>query len=151
MNLLDRLTADMKAAMKSGDKPRLGTIRMLLSEARTADLQKPPTTPEKMVASHHKKLVKAREEYDKLGKPGEVASLDAEIAVAEEYVPQPAAAGETASLVDAFLAEHADFAKGDIGRATGLFMKQNGGGGVDPRRGQRPHPRGAIGPLTPPP
>ena len=126
MTLIDRLTSDMKLAMKGGDKPRLGTIRMLLSEARTADLQKPPSTPEKMVASHHKKLVKAREEYDKLGKADEVASLDAEIAVAEEYVPKQAAAGETSSLVDAFLAEHAELGKSDIGKATGMFMKQNG-------------------------
>ena len=127
MSLIDRLTADMKAAMKAGDKPRLGTIRMLLSEARTADLQKPPSTPEKMVAAHHKRLVKAREEYEKLGKSEEVAGLDAEIAVADEYVPKPAGGGETASLVDAFLAEHAEFGKGDVGRATGMFMKQHGG------------------------
>ena len=127
MSLIDRLTADMKAAMKGGDKPRLSTIRMLLSEARTADLQKPPSTPEKMVAAHYKRLVKAREEYEKLGKSEEVTGLDTEIAVAEEYVPQQAAGGETAALVDAFLAEHAEFAKSDVGRATGMFMKKNGG------------------------
>ena len=133
MTLIDRLTADMKTAMKSGDKPRLGTIRMLLSEARAADLQRPPSTPEKMVALHHKKLVKAREEYEKLAKPDEVAGLDAEIAVAEAYLPRQVPAAETLSLVDAFLAEHADFGKGDVGRATGMFMKQHGasGGAVD--------------------
>ena len=127
MSLTDRLTTDMKAAMKSGDKPRLSVIRMLLAEARNADLQKPPTTPEKMVAAHHKRLVKAREEYAKLGKAEEVSNLDTEIAVVEEYVPKAAGGEETAGLVDAFLAEHAEFGVGDVGRATGMFMKQHAG------------------------
>lgn len=130
-DLITRLQADMKSAMKAGEKERLGTIRMLLSEARSADLQKPPSTPEKMVEAHYKRLKKGREEYERLGKADEVAGLDREIALTENYVPRQASSGEANALVDQFLADHADFGPSDVGRATGLFMKANAGT-VDP-------------------
>ena len=130
-DLISRLQADMKTALKAGEKEKLGVIRMLLAEAKNADLQKPPSTPQKMVEAHYKRLKKSREEYEKLGKPDEVAQLDREITVVEAYVPRQASAGDTANLVDAFLAEHPEFTGGDVGRATGQFMKANGGN-VDP-------------------
>lgn len=125
--LITRLQTDMTSAMKAGEKERLGTIRMLLSEARTADLQKPPSTPQKMIEAHYKRLKKSREEYERLGKAEEVAGLDREIAVTEAYVPKQATSEETAALVDGFLAGHPDLGPGDIGRATGMFMKQHAG------------------------
>lgn len=130
-DLTTRLQTDMRAAMKAGQKDRLSTIRMLLSEAKNADLQKPPSTPQKMVEAHGKRLRKAREEYERLGKPDEVAKLTAELAVVDEYLPKQASGEETARLVDAFLAEHPELKSADVGRATGMFMKQHAGS-VDP-------------------
>lgn len=130
-DLITRLQTDMKAAMKAGQKDRLSTIRMLLSEAKNADLQKPPSTPQKMVEAHGKRLRKAREEYERLGKLDEVSKLTAELAVVDEYLPRQASSEETAQLVDAFLAEHPELKSADAGRATGMFMKQHGGS-VDP-------------------
>ncbi len=125
--LLSRLQNDMKQAMKAGQRPRLDAIRMMLSEARNADLQKPPSTPQKMVEAHAKRLRKSREEYEKLNKPDEVAKLDAELAVIAEYLPKQASPEETARLVEAFLADHPELTTADAGRATGLFMKQHAG------------------------
>lgn len=130
-DVTEKLTADMKAAMKAGDRDRLGVIRMLLAEARSADLQGPSTTPLSMVQGYHKRLKKSRDEYDKLGEADTVKTLDAELAVVEEYVPKQAGAGETQAKVDAFLDAHPDFGPRDIGKATGLFMKEHGAGGVD--------------------
>ena len=126
-DLISRLQSDMKLAMKAGDRPRLDAIRMMLSEAKNADLQKPPSTPEKMVEAHVKRLRKGREEYERLGKPEEVAKLEQELAVVSEYLPKQASAEETAKLVAAFLAEHAELTAADAGRATGMFMKQHAG------------------------
>ena len=126
-DVLTRLTADMKAAMKGGDKSRLQVIRMLVSEARSADLQKPPSTPQKMVSAYHKRLVKGREEYEKAGDADKLAELDAELAVVEGYVPQQASAAETDVLVDDFLAQHPEMGPRDVGKATGLFMREHGG------------------------
>ena len=126
-DLISRLQNDMMLAMKAGDRPRLDAIRMMLSEAKNADLQKPPSTPEKMVEAHAKRLRKGREEYERLGKPEEVAKLEQELAVVSEYLPKQASAEETAKLVDSFLAEHPELTAADAGRATGLFMKQHAG------------------------
>lgn len=130
-DLITRLQNDMKAALKAGEKERLAAVRMMLAEARNADLQKPPTTPAKMVEAHYKRLKKGREEYGRLNKPAEVAQLGRELAIVEEYVPKAASSEETNQLVDAFLAEHPDLTAGDAGRATGMFMKQHAGA-VDP-------------------
>ena len=124
-DLITRLQTDMKAAMKSGEKERLTVIRMLLSEAKNADLQKPPSTPQKMVEAHYKRLRKGREEYERLGKTAEVEQLDRELAIMEAYVPKAASPGETGRLVEAFLAEHPELTAADAGRATGMFMKQH--------------------------
>ena len=125
MDLLAKLTEDMKAAMKSGDRDRLGVIRMLLSDVKNIDLAAKPTTAEEAVASYAKKLRKSQEEYAKLGKPAEAEKLKSELAVVEHYLPKKASPEQTEQWVDAFLAEHAFTAK-QLGQAMGLFMKAHG-------------------------
>jgi len=87
MDLLTRLTEDMKTALKAGQKDRLMVIRMLISDVKNVDLAPKPTTPEQAVESYAKKLRKSVEEYEKLGKPDQVTKLKQEIAVVEEYLP----------------------------------------------------------------
>lgn len=130
MDLLTRLTEDMKTAMKSGQKDRLSVIRMLISDVRNIDLAPKPTTAEQAVESYAKKLKKGAEEYEKLGKPDEVAKLRQEVAVVEEYLPKKASPMETERLVDEFLAKNS-FTEKQIGQAMGAFLKQQGGN-VDP-------------------
>ncbi len=130
MDLQSRLTEDMKAALKAGQKDRLGVIRMLLSDVKNIDLMPSKPTAEQVVEAYAKKLRKGVEEYEKLNKPEEVAKLKSEIAVVEEYLPKKASAGDTEKLVDEFLAKN-PFGEKDFGRAMGAFMKAHGAG-VDP-------------------
>ena len=126
MSVLSKLQEDMKAAMKAGQKDRLQVIRMLLSDVKNIDLAPKKLTEEETVAAYGKKLRKSIEEYEKLGKPTEVAQLKSELAVVEEYLPKKkASTGETEKLVDAFLAQHA-FTEKQTGQATGMFMKAHG-------------------------
>ena len=124
--LVDKLTSDMKAAMKSGEKERLGVIRMLLTEARAADMQSPPTTPEAMVEAYEKRLAKGRGEFEKVGNTDELAKIDSELKIVGEYTPKKASSAETLVLVDDFLQLHPEFGASDVGRATGMFMKEHG-------------------------
>lgn len=124
MDLVSRLHDDMKAAMKSGQKERLGVIRMLLSDAQTADLRK--QTPEDAVSSYAKKLVKSQEEMQKYGKTAEAEQLKKEIEIVNEYMPKKASSGDTAKLVDEFLAKNT-FTEKQFGQAMGAFMKAHGG------------------------
>ena len=125
MGLLERLTEDMKTAMKSGQKERLGVIRMLLSDVKNIDLNPQKPTAEQAVAAYAKKLRKSMEEYEKYGKADEVTKLKSEIAIVEEYLPKKASAEETTTLVDQFLAQNS-FTEKQVGQAIGAFMKAHG-------------------------
>ena len=126
MDLLTRLQDDMKIAMKTGQKDRLSVIRMLISDVKNIDLDPRKPTAEDAVAAYAKKLRKALEEYEKIGKADEVAKLKGEIAVAEEYLPKKASAEETERLVDAFVKGKA-FTEKQVGQAMGAFLKEHGG------------------------
>lgn len=125
MDLLTRLQDDMKTAMKTGQKERLGVIRMLISDVKNIDLDPRKPTAEEVVAAYAKKLRKSTEEYEKLGKTDEVSKLKSEIAVVEEYLPKKASPEDTERLVDAFLASKR-FTEKQVGQATGAFMKEHG-------------------------
>ena len=126
MDLLTRLQDDMKAAMKSGQKQRLGVIRMLISDVKNIDLDRRKPTAEEAVAAYAKKLRKSMEEYEKIGRGDEVAKLRSEIAVVDEYLPKKAGREDTERLVDAFLAGKS-FTEKQVGQAMGGFMKAHGG------------------------
>jgi uncharacterized protein len=126
MTLLERLTQEMKDAMKAGNKDRLGVIRMLLSDVKNIDLNPAKPTAEQVVEAYGKKLRKSIDEYEKIGRPVEVAQLKQELTVVEEFLPKKLGPQETEQLVDAFLAQNA-FTEKDIGKATGMFMKANAG------------------------
>lgn len=125
MDLLSRLQEDMKSAMKSGQKERLGVIRMLISDVKNVDLAPKPTTPLQAVESYARKLKKGVEEYEKLGKPDEATKLKQEIAIVEEYLPKKASPEETERLVEEFLKDKT-FTDKQIGQAMGAFMKAHG-------------------------
>jgi uncharacterized protein len=130
MSLLERLQQDMKTALKAGQKERLQVIRMLLSDVKNIDLAPKKLTEEETVAAYGKKLKKSIEEYEKIGRPAEVAQLKSELAVVEEYLPKKADTADTEKLVDTFLAANS-FTEKQFGQAMGAFMKQHGAN-VDP-------------------
>src|SRR5690242_5871692 len=99
MSLLNRLQEDMKTALKSGQKERLGVIRMLLSDVKNIDLMPNKPTAEQVVEAYGKKLRKSIEEYEKLGKPDEAGQFKRELAIVEEYLPKKASAGDTEKIV----------------------------------------------------
>src|SRR5205814_3203686 len=106
MDLLAKLTEDMKTALKAGQKDRLGVIRMLLSDVKNIDLMPNKPTAEQAVEAYTKKLRKSVEEYQKIGKADEVKKLQFEIGVAEEYLPKKASTADTEKLVEEFLAKN---------------------------------------------
>jgi hypothetical protein len=130
MDLRTRLEQDMKIALKSGQKDRLGVIRMMLSDVKNIDLAAKPTTAEEAVAAYGKKLRKTVEEFERLQKPEEVRKLKFEISIVDEYLPKKASPADTQALVADFLANNA-FTEKQFGQAMGAFMKAHGST-VDP-------------------
>lgn len=121
----DRLTADMKAAMKSGDKPRLEVIRMLISEMkkRAIDAKVDALADAEEIAVLQK-AVKTRQDSvaqaNAGGRPEIAAKEQAEIAVISAYLPQQMSAAEIAEKVKAVAAEIGY----QGGKDTGRFMKE---------------------------
>lgn len=124
-NYLQRLTADMKVAMKAGDKPRLEVIRMLVSELkkRAIDAQV-DDLPDDEEAAVLQKAIKTRTDtvaQATAAGRGEVAAKEqAEIEVIKSYLPQQMSAEE----VGAKVREVAASIGYQGGKDTGRFMKE---------------------------
>lgn len=125
MDIVTRLHEEMKLAMKAGQKERLTVIRMLLSDAKNADLAPGKPAPIQMVEAYAKKLRKSIEEWEKIGKPDEVAKLRAEAKIVDEFLPTKLDAAATTALIEQFLAA-SSFTEKQAGQATGAFMKAHG-------------------------
>ena len=134
MSPKDRLTEDMQAAMKSGDKARLSVLRMALAgvKQREVDTRRPlddagvQTVIERMIKQGKDSLTQFRDG----GRADLVAKEEAEIKVLQTYLPQPLSEAE----LDTFLAGCIDAAGArsvkDLGKVMGV-IKAKAGGRVD--------------------
>ena len=90
MSLLSQLTDEMKTAMKSGDKKRLSTIRMLISAIRYAQIDTPEMTKEDEIKVLQKEAKKRRESivaYREADRAEQLAIEEDELKLIEEYLP----------------------------------------------------------------
>ena len=130
MNLLDRLTEDMKAAMKAGDQVRLSVIRQLRSQIKNAQLEAGKdhelTDDDvlRVIANAAKKAREAIELYKQGGRQDLVEKESAELAIIQEYLPEQLSEDEIAKIVDAVIAEVEATSMKDMGRVMGKVMQQ---------------------------
>ncbi|MBK8980633.1 MAG: GatB/YqeY domain-containing protein [Planctomycetes bacterium] len=126
MNVLQtRLVADMKTAMKAGDKERLGTIRLMIAELKQAQLaQASDDMDEAGEQAVLRRMIKARrdaiEQARQVGRDDVAAREAAEVAVIEGYLPQLLRGEELAAKVREVAAEIGYQGPQDTGR----FMKE---------------------------
>ena len=92
MNLNERISEDMKGAMKTGDKFKLSVLRMLKSSLQLEKINLKKDLDDKEVKSVIKKAVKQRKdsivEFEKYGKTDEIADLQKEIDILKVYLPE---------------------------------------------------------------
>jgi uncharacterized protein YqeY len=104
MALKERITDDMKAAMRAGDKDRLGVIRMLQAAIKQREVDERITLDDSNVLAVIEKMVKQRKEAISQFQAGGRADLAAkeaqEIEVLTAYLPEPLAAEEVAALIE---------------------------------------------------
>jgi uncharacterized protein YqeY len=134
MPLKDRLTEDMQAAMKAGDKPRLSVLRMALAGVKQREVDTRRPLDDAGVTSVLERMIKqgrdSAQQY-RDGKREDLASKeDYEIKVLQGYLPQPLSDSE----LDALIAEAIDAAKAqsvkDLGKVMGV-IKTRAAGRVD--------------------
>ena len=128
MSILERLTEDMKAAMKRGDKDRLGTIRQLRAQLNNARIELGRDLNDDdaiaVLTNAAKKRKEAIEMYEKAGREDLVAKEKAELAVIQEYLPQQLSREELEGIVDAVIKEVNATTMKDLGRVMGKVMQQ---------------------------
>ncbi|MCA3009215.1 MAG: GatB/YqeY domain-containing protein [Phycisphaerales bacterium] len=124
-NYLDKLTNDMKAAMKAGDKPRLEVLRMLISELKKKAIDaKVDNLPDDEEAAVLQKAIKTRADSVSQAKaanrPEIAAKEQFEIDVITGYLPKQMDAAEVTARVK----EIAAAIGYQGGKDTGRFMKE---------------------------
>jgi len=119
-----RIEAEVKAAMKSGEKEKLSTLRMLLTEIKNERIRRGGEVDEAGFVSLVRKSIKQREEsiaqYRAGGREELAAKEAAEIEVLEPYLPAQVDEGQIRAAVEAIVAERG--LKGPA--AMGTIMKE---------------------------
>ncbi|RVU45209.1 GatB/YqeY domain-containing protein [Rubrivivax rivuli] len=122
-SLKDRITEDMKTAMRAKDSERLGTIRMLLAACKQREVDERIVLDDTAVVAIVDKLVKQRKDsitaFQQGGREDLVAKESAELAVLEGYLPQRLSAEEVAAEIAALVAELGAAGPGDMGKVMG--------------------------------
>jgi len=124
-SLKERITEDMKAAMRSGEKERLGIIRMITAAIKQREVDERIQLDDTQVLAVLEKMVKQRKEsvvqFEAGNRPDLVAKEAAEIALLQSYLPSPLSDAELdALIVEAIAATGAASIK-DMGKVMGII------------------------------
>ena len=123
MSLKDRITEDMKSAMRAKDAPRLLTIRGLLAALKQREVDERITLDDAAVVGVIDKLIKQRKDsiaqFSAAGRSDLVDKESAELAVLEAYLPQRLGAEEIAAEVAKIVAASGASGPGDMGKVMG--------------------------------
>ena len=125
-NLKARVAEEMKDALKSGQKVRLGALRLLTASVknREVELRRELTDEEflEVVAREVKRRNEAIEMYEKGGRAELVAKETEEREVLQVYLPQQLSAEETDALVDEAIAATGAASIKELGKVMGYVM-----------------------------
>ena len=131
MSLKEKITDDMKAAMRAKDSERLGTIRMLTAAMKQKEVDERVELDDVMVIAIVDKLVKQRkdsiEAFVKGGRQDLADKEASEMKVLEAYLPQRLSAEEVSAEVKAIVASLGASGPGDMGKVMGAVKAKLAG------------------------
>jgi uncharacterized protein YqeY len=131
VSLKERITEDMKAAMRAKDAERLSTIRMLLAACKQREVDERIVLDDAAIIGLVDKLIKQRKDsisaFEQGGRSDLAAREGAEIRVLETYLPQRLSAGEVAAAVAGIVASLGASGMGDMGKVMAAAKAQLAG------------------------
>lgn len=132
--LRQRLTEDMKTALKAGEKERLGVIRLMISAMKAADMEpgvKNAEIDDAAIIAVLTKMVKQRrdsiEQYTNGGRPELAAKEQAEITVIEGYLPKMMGEAEQRTAIAGIIKEIGAAGPKDMGKVMAALKSQFAG------------------------
>jgi uncharacterized protein YqeY len=131
MSLIARLESELTAAMKERDTVRRDALRLILSSLRAAEkeLQRPLHDDEELqvLQRERKRRLESIEAFRGGGREEQAAGEEAELAVLEEFMPEPLSEEELERIVDNAIAEVGATSIRDLGRVMADVMPQIAG------------------------
>ncbi len=104
MTLKDRITDDMKSALRAGERERLSTIRLILAAIKQREVDERVMLDDTQVLAVLEKMVKQRREsiaqFESGGRADLVAKETAELAIVQGYLPAQLSGAEVTALID---------------------------------------------------
>lgn len=131
MSLRDKITEDMKQAMRDRAVARLSTIRMLLAAIKQREIDERIVLDDAQVLSVIEKLLKQRREsivqFEKGARPDLVAIEEAELAVLLAYMPEQMGEAEIEAIVIEAIAQTGAKSPADMGKLMAVLKPKLAG------------------------
>jgi uncharacterized protein len=135
MGMNEKIAADITAAMKAKDAPRLSALRMLKAAVMNKGVEKNRDLDDTEVLQVVASLVKQRkdsvEQFEKAGRTDLVTKESGEIAILQEYLPPAASTEEIEAAVAAAIAETGATSAKDMGKVMKAVMPKLAGKNAD--------------------
>ena len=129
--LKDRITEDMKSAMRAKQSERLGAIRLLLAAIKQKEVDERVMVDDAAVVGIIEKLIKQRndsiEQFEKAGRTELADKERNELQLLKEYLPQQMSDAELSAAVDAAIAESGATGPQAMGKAMALLKPRIAG------------------------
>jgi uncharacterized protein YqeY len=123
MSLKDRITSDVKDAMRAKDKPRLGTLRLITAAIKQQEVDERIELDDTQVLSQLDKMCKQRREsisqFEKAGRDDLVAQEVSELDLIKTYLPEQLGEAEIATLIEETMAATGAASIKDMGKVMG--------------------------------
>jgi uncharacterized protein len=133
-SLKDRITEDMKNAMRAKDSERLGTIRMITSAIKQREVDERITLDDTQVLAVIEKMIKTRKEsiaqFQSGGRDDLVAKEQKEVDLLQAYMPEQLSEAELDALIAEAIAASGASSIKDMGKVMGI-VKQKAQGRAD--------------------
>ena len=126
--LKQEITSAMKTAMKSGEKQRLATIRLMMAAAKQIEIDERRDLSDADLLAILDKMVKQRRDsvsqFKAAGRDDLVAQEESEMEVIQDFLPQPLSEAEIETLITAAIADADAKTMQDMGKVMGLLKPQ---------------------------
>ena len=131
MTLKERITEDMKTAMRSGEKDRLAVIRLLQAAIKQREVDERITLDDAQITAVLEKMIKQRKEsivaFEKGGRADLVAKENAEIAVLQPYLPAQLSDAELDAIIAEAISSTGAASIKDMGKVMGIVKSKAAG------------------------
>ena len=129
--LKTRITDDVKTAMRSKDKERLGTLRLLTAAIKQIEVDKRIELDDEQIVAVIEKMLKQRkdsiEQFEKAGR-NELAEIEIkEVAILKEFMPEQMSDADVDALIDEAIASSGASEMKEMGKVMGILKPKLAG------------------------